>query len=59
MRMDNIPAKEVANELNTTTQTVHNTFSKALRTIRKYIRKHYPEITDNTVKLLVAIYFIR
>lgn len=59
MRMDNISAKEVANELNTTPQTVHNTFSRALRTVREYIRKHYPEIADSAVKLFVAIYFFR
>ncbi|MCI7070753.1 MAG: sigma-70 family RNA polymerase sigma factor [Bacteroides pyogenes] len=59
MRVDNISAKEVANELNTTPQTVHNTFSRALYTVREYIRKHYPEIADSAVRLFVAIYFFR
>ncbi|MBB3894913.1 RNA polymerase sigma factor [Bacteroides pyogenes] len=59
MRVDNISAKEVANELNTTPQTVHNTFSRALHTVREYIRKRYPEIADSAVRLFVAIYFFR
>ena len=57
MRLENIPAKETANELNTTTQTVHNNFSKSLRTVREYIKKHYPEIV--TMKLFVVIYFFK
>lgn len=44
MRMDNIPAKDVAEELKTTTQTVHNKFSQSLDVIRKYIKKNYPEL---------------
>lgn len=44
MRMDNIPAKDVADELNIATQTVHNKFSRALATIRQYIKRHYPEL---------------
>ncbi|WP_019540285.1 RNA polymerase sigma factor [Proteiniphilum acetatigenes] len=44
MRVESIPAKEVANELGVTTQTVHNKFSQSLAIIRKYIKTHYPEI---------------
>lgn len=62
MRMENIPAKEVARELNTTPQTVHNAFSKLLNTVREHLKKHYPEIQSNKKKLLtmivsVVIYF--
>ncbi|MEA4917928.1 RNA polymerase sigma factor [Proteiniphilum sp.] len=49
MRVDSVPAKEVANELGVTTQTVHNKFSKSLATIRKYIKTYYPEITSEPV----------
>ncbi|HBK93401.1 MAG TPA: hypothetical protein DDZ69_00055 [Porphyromonadaceae bacterium] len=59
MRLENIPAKETAGELNTTTQTVHNSFSKSLRTVRKYIKKHYPEIVASGMKLIFAIYFFK
>ena len=59
MRLDNIPAKEVAEELDTTTQTVHNKFSKSLQTVREYIKKHYPEIVANGMKLLLSVYFLR
>jgi RNA polymerase sigma factor (sigma-70 family) len=41
MRVENIPAKEVASKLNTTPQTVHNIFSKSLDTVRKYVKKYY------------------
>lgn len=44
MRVESIPAKEVADELGVTTQTVHNKFSKSLAVIRKYIKTYYPEI---------------
>ncbi len=57
MRLENIPAKETASELGTTTQTVHNNFSKSLRTVRGYIKKHYPEIV--TMKLFLVIYFFK
>lgn len=57
MRMENISAKEAANKLNTTSQTVHNKFSKSLRTVREYIKKYYPEII--TMKLFLVIYFFR
>ncbi len=59
MRLENIPAKETAGELNTTTQTVHNSFSKSLRTVREYIKKHYPEIVASGMKLIFAIYFFK
>ncbi|MDO5524053.1 MAG: sigma-70 family RNA polymerase sigma factor [Bacteroidia bacterium] len=59
MRMENIPAKEAANELNTTTQTVHNNFSKSLRTVREYIKKHYPEIVASGMKIIMVFYFFR
>lgn len=45
MRLENIPAKDVAKKLNTSTQTIHNIFSKSLRSIQNYIQKHYPEIS--------------
>ncbi|WP_158602584.1 RNA polymerase sigma factor [Proteiniphilum sp. X52] len=44
MRVDGIPAKQVAKELGVTTQTVHNKFSQSLATIRKYIKTYYSEI---------------
>ena len=44
MRVDGIPAKQVAKELGVTPQTVHNKFSQSLATIRKYIKTHYSEI---------------
>jgi|AGTN01.3.fsa_nt_gi RNA polymerase sigma factor, sigma-70 family len=46
-RIEKIPAKEVAEELNITTQTVHNNFSKSLETIKKYVKTNYPEIIKN------------
>lgn len=55
MRMDHIPAKEVADELNTTPQTIHNAFSKSLAAVRNYIKKHYPEFLTSGIKLLTAI----
>ncbi|MDO5664386.1 MAG: sigma-70 family RNA polymerase sigma factor [Bacteroidia bacterium] len=64
MRVENVSAKEVANELNTTSQTVHNAFSKSLGTIRDYLKKHYPEISKSGIRLFtlivsVTIYFFR
>lgn len=47
MRVESIPAKEVANELGVTTQTIHNKFSQSLVTLRKYIKTYYPEIIKN------------
>jgi RNA polymerase sigma factor (sigma-70 family) len=47
MRVESIPAKEVADELGVTTQTIHNKFSQSLATIRKYIKTYYPEIIKN------------
>ncbi len=44
MRVESMPAKEVASELGVTTQTVYNKFSQSLSTIRKYIKAYYPEI---------------
>lgn len=60
MRADNVSAKETAMKLNTTTQTVHNKFSRSLATIRKYIKKHYPELikygsTNITLFTFIAI----
>lgn len=55
MRMENIPAKEVADELKTTTQTVHNKFSKSMAKVREYVKKHYPEIVTTSVKLFAVI----
>lgn len=64
MRMENVSAKEVANELNTTPQTVHNVFSKSLGIVRNYIAKHYPEISKSGIRLFtlivsVTIYFFK
>lgn len=58
MRMENIPAKETAKELGTSTQTVHNKFSRSLATVRRYIKKHYPEIVADRKKILALILWI-
>lgn len=55
MRMENIPAKEIADELNTTPQNVHNAFSKSLSTVRERFRKHYPEFQTHGKKLLTMM----
>ena len=55
MRMENIPARKVANKLNTTPQTVHNIFSKSLSIIREHIKKHYPEILNSGLKIFFAM----
>jgi len=55
MRIENIPAKKIANELKTTPQTVHNIFSKSLKTVRDYITKHYPEISKRGKELFILI----
>lgn len=64
MRVENISAKEVAGELNTTPQTVHNNFSKSLIRVRHYIKKYYPEILKSGTKLFISfisatIYFLK
>ena len=61
MRVENISAQTTANELNTTTQTIHNTFSRSLATVREYIKKHYPEFVVNKLKFLavISLYFLR
>lgn len=47
-RVEKVPAKEVAAEHDVTTQTVHNTFSRALKVIRKHIQTNYPELMKNS-----------
>lgn len=46
-RVEKVPAKEVATEHHVTTQTVHNTFSRALKEVRGYIQTNYPELAKN------------